>query len=302
MKLSLGLFESVIHRRWKDMHTVCGHATCPNTLIMRSVAQSQVGLRVGEIWYCSVDCFAGAALDRFASLSRGRIVEMPYKPRLSLGLVMLSKGYLTDNQLRFAMTESQLRAEELEVSLLRLGLANERQITAARAAQWGYPLLGRDRMGLPVEADIPLSLLRLCSAVPLHYSSTGKRLLLGFVYRIEHSFLDALEQVTGFRAEACFITPTEFKEQMARLTTSPGYEEVFLDDPLTPAKMAKAVGGWAVEITAREGSFTRYRNYVWTRLSGKRRKIDLLFREGNAIEAATLRKSVLLVEKVGILG
>lgn len=302
MKLSLGFFQSAIDRSWKNMHAVCGLPTCPNTLIMRSVAQSQVGLRVGDLWYCSVDCFAGAALTRFSALSRGRVVEMPYNPRLSIGLVMLSKGFLTDEQLRFAMTESQLRNEELEASLLRLGLVNERQVTAARAAQWGYPLLGRDRVGQFVEADIPPTLLRNCSAAPLHYSATTKRLLLGFVNRVEHSLLDALEQITGCRVEPCFITPTEFREQIARLTAAPGYEEVFLEDPLTPSQMAKAIGGFAVEIAAKEGSFTRYRNYVWTRLSGKRRKIDVLFRDGVAAETGRRRNSLLVEEKISFLG
>jgi hypothetical protein len=302
MKMSLGFFQSAIDRSWKNMHAVCGLPSCPNTLIMRSVAQSQVGLRVGDLWYCSVDCFAGAALTRFSSLSRGRVVEMPYKPRLSIGLVMLSKGFLTDEQLRFAMTESQLRSEELEVSLLRLGLVNERQVTAAKAAQWGYPLLGRERVGLFVEADIPPTLLRNCSAAPLHYSPTTKRLLLGFVNRVEHSLLDALEQVTGYKVEPCFITPTEFKEQSARLTAAPGYEEVFLEDPLTPSQMAKAIGGFAVEIAAKEGCFTRYRNYIWTRLSGKRRKVDVFFRDAIVAEAGRKRNSMLVEEKISFLG
>jgi len=302
MKLSLDFLHSTLGRKWKNMHAVCGLPSCPNTLIMRSVAQSQVGIRAGDLWYCSVDCFVGGAFNHFSTLSRGRIVEMPHSPRLSIGLVMLSKGYLSDNQLRFAMTESQMRGEDLEVSLLRLGFVTERQVTAARAAQWGFPLLGRDRVGQPVEVDIPPTLLRNCSAVPLHYSPATKRLLLGFVYRVEHSLLDSIEQVTGVKAEACFITPTEFKEQMALSTTPPDYEEIFHEESFSPMHMAKAIGGLAVDTCAREGSFARYKNHVWTRLSGKRRKTDVIFRAGTAVELGKRRNSVFLEEKISFLG
>ncbi len=267
------------------MHAVCGLRTCHNTLIMRSVPESRVGIRMGQLWYCSIDCFAKAARARFSALSVVRTDEMPHNPRLSIGLVMLSKGYLSDEQLRFAVAQSQSSGEELEVVLVQLGLANEWQLAAARAVQWGYPVLGRDRISQSVDADIPLTLLRNFSAVPLHYSSTAKRLLLGFVNRVENSLLHSVEQVTGCRAEPCFITPTEFREQMERLTTAPNYTEVVVEDALTPAQTAKAVGGFAVEIGAREASFAYCRNYAWMRLSGKRRTMDVLFQGRNAVEA-----------------
>jgi hypothetical protein len=203
---------------------------------------------------------------------------MPHSPRLSIGLVMLSKGYLTDAELRLATSQSQLHGEELESVLLRLGLASERQLTAARAAQWGYPVLGQEHIGKPVESDIPSILLQSCSAVPLHCSTAAKRLLLGFVRRVDHSLLNSVEQVTGFRGEPCFITPTDFEEQMERLTAMPRFEQVAFEDPKTPAQMGKTIGGLAVEVGVREARFAHCRDYVWTRLSGKRQTIDVLFR------------------------
>jgi len=103
-------------------------------------------------------------------------------------------------------------------------------------------------------------------------------LLLGFVYRVDHGLLNSMEQITGFRAEPCFITPTEFAEQMQKLTSAPAFEEVVFDDPKTTVQMGRTVGGFAVEIGAREARFAQCRDYAWTRLSGKIRTIDLLFR------------------------
>lgn len=301
MKLSIESLRTAVDRSWKNMHSVCALRTCRNTMLIRSVPQRRVGVQVGQLWYCSVDCFASAALGRLSELSDIRVLEMPHRPRRPIGLVLLSKDYLTGEQLRFA-TQSQLRGEELEDTLVRLGLANERQLASARAAQWGCPLVKQEGMGQPVEADIPATLLRASNAVPLHYSIPAGRLLLGFVYRVEHTLLHALEQVIGCKAEPCFVTATEFEAQMARLTMGPDCEEVVYDDQLTPIQMANSLGRLAVEIAAREARFVNCRDYIWTRLSGKRRRVDVLFRVRRITETVKSEKFVFEDENIGTWG
>lgn len=276
--MSLVSLFAGVDRSWKSMHAVCGLRACQNKLLMRSVPQSRFGIRMGQLWYCSLDCFVKAIRTRFSLQPGRRTLEMPHSPRLSVGLVMLSKGFLTDEQFRFALTQSQLSGEELEEALVRLGFVDEWQLASARAAQWGYPVLGRDRISQSIDADIPITLLQSFSAVPLHYSSTAKRLLLGFVYRVEHGFLHSLEQVTGCKAEPCFITPTEFRYQMEYLTCAQERREVLLEEPMVPAEMANVVGRLALEVVAREANFATCQDYLWMRLSGKRRMVDVLFR------------------------
>jgi hypothetical protein len=271
------LLPTAVHRGWKDMYETCALHTCHNKLFLRSV-QSRVGINVGEQWYCSPDCFAAAASMRIASLAPSNVLEMPHSPRLPIGLVMLSKGNLTDAQLRFATSQSQLHGETLEAALLRLELTSERLLTAARAAQWGYPMLGKEHIGRVVESDIPSILLETCSVVPLHRSAAAKRVLLGFVERVDHRLLNAVEEVTGLRGEPCFITRTDFAEQMELLTAVPRFEQVAFEDTKTPVQMGRTLGGLAVEVGLREARFTHCRDYVWTRLAGKRKTLDVLFR------------------------
>jgi len=244
---------------------------------MRSV-NSTIGITVGRQWYCSMNCFATAGHQQFASLIGEGVIEMPHRPRLSIGLAMRAKGHLTDDQLKRAMAESQRHGEELETALVRLGLATERQLASARSAQWGYPVLGQDNLGQAIEVDIPPSLLRACCAVPLQYSVAARRVVLGFVYRVEHSLLSSLQQVTGLRAEPCFLALSEFSEQMERIATASDCEEVVFEDSHTNTQMAKTVAGFAVEVGAREARFARCRDYIWTRLLGRRQRIDVLFR------------------------
>ena len=301
MKSFLQGLLPVFDRKWKNVRAVCGLRTCQNKMLMRAVPQNRTGINAGDVWYCSVDCFVSSARMRFSALP-GRPTEMPHSPRLSVGLVMLSKGYLTDDQLRTAVEQSQRRGEDLEVSLIRLGLAGERQIAAARAAQWGYPFFGSERTAQAIEVDIPVSLLREYFAAPLHYSAGTNRLVLGFVYRVEHSFLHSLEQITGYRVEPCFITRTEFKEQMERVTGAADWDEVYYEESGTPAQMARILGSHAVEIAATEATFAQCRNFSWARLCGKRGKIDIILRVREAVNASRMNTYELLQESMATLG
>lgn len=278
MSLSFSSLTPGVDRVLQRLSAACDLHSCRNRQIVRSIPGGRKGIRVGQHWYCSVDCFVQAARAPLFALSSRRVVEIPRSPRLSLGLAMLSKGYLTQNQLRTATEQSHSRNESLDDTLLHLGIATEKQLAASRSAQWGYPVLAPEHLGHMVRADIPRAILEACSAVPLHYSPAAQRIVLGFVLRVEHGLLESIEQITGCRVEPCFITATDLAEQMERLTRVPGYNEVLIDDPGSPEKMARTVGRMAVEIGAREACFTQCKNDVWARVIGKRGIVDVIFR------------------------
>ena len=141
MSLSLMSLLPGVDRGLKNMKAECEFRGCHNKQLFRNFPGTRPGICVGQLWYCSVDCFALALRTPFSNLSTRRSVEIPRNPRLSLGLVMLSKGYLKPEQHRMAIAQSQLRGEELAATVLRLGLATEKQVAAALSAQWGYPML-----------------------------------------------------------------------------------------------------------------------------------------------------------------
>jgi hypothetical protein len=278
MSLSLMSLLPGVDRGLKSMKAECEFRGCHNKQLFRNFPGTRPGICVGQLWYCSVDCFALALRTPFSNLSTRRSAEVPRNPRLSLGLVMLSKGYLKPEQHRMAIAQSQLRGEELAATVLRLGLATEKQVAAALSAQWGYPMLAQDYIGKTVQADLPRAILHACQAAPLHYSESAKRILLGFVSRVEHSVLESIEQMTDLRVEPCFITRTDFEEQMGRLTSFAKYEEMAVNDPGPAEKMARTVGRAAVEVGARGARFAQYRNHVWARIFGKRGTVDVVFR------------------------
>ncbi len=257
------------------MYTACGYQGCRNTLLMRSI-QSRVGITLGQRWYCGIDCFARAASTQVIALSKVNR-DPRHVPRIPLELILLAKGYMTDRELKAVADRNVQLTEPMETTLIRHGLVSEKQIAAARSAQWGCPVLGRDQMGFPVRTDIPRSLLGAYSVVPVQQSDSAKRVLVGFVYRVEHSFLSAVEAITDLRADPCFITATEYEEQMASLPQTPNGKEVIASRDLHPEQICKTVGGIAIEIAVRDARFARCRDHVWLRLVGKRSKVDLLF-------------------------
>jgi hypothetical protein len=259
------------------VRSVCAQTACENVLMMKYVSGSNLGIHVGPSWYCSSECFAIASREVLASLSAGSVVEMPRTSRLSLGLALLQKGYLSEEQLRSATAQSRLQAFDLETYLVESGIVSEKQLAGARAVQWGHPVLAQDLIGQIVDGDLPKALLQACFAVPIHYSMRPKRLVLGFVNRVEHSLLQAIEQITGCRAEPCFITATEFRVQSERLRPVAGYEEAVFENPGNAAQMARTLGGFAVGVAATDATIASCKSWIWSRIEGRGGIVDVLF-------------------------
>jgi len=302
MSLSLLSFLPAVDRGLKSMRTECDLRTCHNTQLMRRIPGGKRGINVGQQWYCCADCFAEAARETLADLSFGRPFEIPRDPRLSLGLALHLKGFLTKEQLRIASFESQRSDTDFAVTALRLGLVTEQHIAVARATQWGCPVLSQDYVGHKVQIDIPRAVLEASHAAPLHYSPAARRIVLGFVYRVEHSVLASIEQMTGCRVEPCFMTPTDFARQIESAVPLPNYEEIVVVDPGPPEKMARAVGRAAVDVAAREARFTRYKGLVWARVTGKRGIVDVVFRGKRPLAELRPENSELFEEVVAVAG
>jgi hypothetical protein len=281
MNLTLKSLLPPINLGWNHVRAHCGLPTCHNKLLMRPVPTKSAGIRIGQDWYCGVDCFVAAARSPLAALSARRVMEMRRNPRLSLGLALLSNGLLTEEQLRLGSELSRENGVDLEDALLALGWTNEKHLAAARSAQWGYPVLIQERAGHRVEVGVPLTLLRAFSAAPLFYSAGTNRLVLGFVERVDHRLLQSIEQVAGYRAEPCFLTQAEFDEQMRCVVFPATYEEVVVDEPGEPAQMARTLGRHALDAAATEAGFVQCNSFVWARLTGRRRTVDVLFSKAN---------------------
>lgn len=245
-------------------------------------SSDHAGIHFGEKWFCSPSCFASGSHAALALLSSHNVVEMPRQPRLSLGLALLSRGYVSEEQLRAVTAQVQSAETLLESVLLEKGWVNEKQLAAARGVQWGQPALGIAPLDKAVETNLPISLLRAYSAAPIHFSTERKRLVLGFVYRVEYTLLQSIEQITGYRTEPCFITPTEFNQVIARFRHLPDYEEVISDRPANIAQIAACLADYASEVPGGEAKLARCKSWIWARIAGDENTIDAIFATNSA--------------------
>lgn len=283
MEIAARSFWPAVDRSWKSIRLSCDNSTCHNTQLMRTIPGGRPGVRMSDCWYCSIDCFVEGCRSQLSNLTKARSVGVRREPRMSLGLVLVSSGQLTPDQLRCANSACELRHERLEDALLRLNYVSEKQLAAARAAQWGYPLVAQDAAFVS-ESDIPSVLMDEFSAVPLQFSEKAQRILVGFVFRVEYAFLESIEAVTGYKAVPCFISASHFKQQMDRVKMPAHQAHVFVSERRSPERMSLILGQYGNEVGMREVVLSQCGNLLWGRLIGKKRKIDVVFRLDGGLE------------------
>ncbi len=257
---------------------------CHRSMPMRQISARKVGIRMGDRWYCSSTCFGAAAETKLAELLTSRRLEQTSRAsRMPLGLSLMSRGLLTKEQLKEAMDDQKQTGEEIGELLVRQGTVNEDQVTAVRAAQWGCPVYTVPKNVVQDSIHIPSTLIRLYSAIPLHYVAATKLLLMGFVHGVDYGLLYAVEQVCGCKTQACFVTPSDFQSQLEAVESvqaesgDTAHREVTFEDLEAPAQMARTLCGYGVDLEAEEATIGKCKEFLWARLKCGPRDVDLLF-------------------------
>jgi hypothetical protein len=225
------LLPQRLRRRLRSMVVECGISNCRGFHLSHPLLPRLPGIFLDQTWYCSPECLREALKQRIETQLGAAVTDLRHPPRMPFRLILLAGGKVTAEQLEQAR-ELQLQstgpgAPDLGDAMVSLGFVTEDEVAAARASEAGCLFYGGAIHPVAPAYALPLSLMRLHHAAPVHYSPVTGRLLVGFVYRIDNPLLQAVEQVIGCRAEACIITTAAWKqqEQLASLHT-PVFEEV----------------------------------------------------------------------------
>ena len=282
--LSLPVFPKLASSVRSTVRTLaprCANPACNSVSLFHGfVARNNTGARIEDNWYCSPDCFEAAIKSYVRGLITSAAPYLPRRSRMPLGLTLLSRGLINDEQLKTVVQEQRNIASGKKIGdiLIERGFATEGQVTSAVASQWGVPVFALGARYFDVQVRIPYSLLEIYSLLPIHFGEKANRLLVGFVNGVEHRILSAIERVTGCATEPCFITATDYRQHLRAAASEMQYEEALFERPSSVSEMAKIVRNYAIQIGADEARFGYCRDYVWSRLRGARREIDLLFR------------------------
>ena len=230
--------------------------------------------------YCRTECLERALAEIFVRalpLSHPATIA---SHRIPLGLLLLSRQQLTAAQLRSAL-EAQRgagcgpRQKKIGAWLQELGFSTEREVTAALARQWSCPVLRAGSMAMEANRfpaialpAIPALLLESFQMMPVELVAATGTLLIAFSEGIDHTVLYAIEQMLGYRTEACLVCPSTMKKSLLALAHSRVVREIIFDRAEDASECAHIVGNYSAKVGAKEIRLAKCGEYLWVRLEG----------------------------------
>ncbi len=272
------LISSITQSEWAAgfRHVNCTHPGCNRWLTQRHLSVRPVGLTLRDEWYCSYRCAAERIDARVQELLPSVGKTAPRRLRMPLGLLLVSRGAITEDQLRTAKERHAETAEEMGALILALGFATEDQVTAARSSLWSCPVFTPPARLAAPSISIPSILMELHAAVPVQNTAASDNLLIGFLDRIDYGLLYAMEQIAGCKTTPCLLTPTDHR---AYMESGPSLvDEIVCEATMTSEEITRTVCQHGAGINANELAIVRCGDYLWAHLSGCSKPADMLFR------------------------
>jgi hypothetical protein len=260
----------------------CENAECTARGFWRKLARTRNGgvLLQGR-WYCSLDCFEQAITRVFAGLIRMADEPVARAHRIPIGLLMLGRGVIDEEQLKRALTaQRETGSGRLGRWLVHLGIASAQDVSAALAAQWGcgvFPLDG-DQRYLEVSGMLPLALLESSRMLPVRYLREDRQLFLAFSDEIDHSAIYAIERLLGSHTKACVVSDAAMDLAMDRIRRVERHSEIVFETQWDASEIARTIREYAVKLGAEELIMARPRRFLWVRLKAADGPWDLMFR------------------------
>jgi len=261
---------------------VCAGPFCPRppTLWQRWWARNE-GVWLEDRWYCSAACFQAGLyrlLER-ALLAPAHLVARPH--RLPLGLILLSQGEITADQLHDALQQQrEAGSGRIGEWLVKLGTASESAVTAALAAQQGCPVFSScEPPLLPERMQWPGLLTERYRALPVFFNPRQATVYVGFEERVDRAFLLSLERILRCRTQPCILPAAGYRRQQEMHAFTACGETVAIEEPLDCEAMTRTLGNYAEQVRAQRASLVRCEDRIWTRLEpAQGAPVDFLMR------------------------
>jgi len=265
---------------WQRLSPECGNQECERgKRRWWNFLRRPPSIRVQSVPFCREQCF-----DRALAVAVRRVSSPAVSPvaghRIPLGLLLLSRGQLSEPQLRIALERQRVAGQGRIGEWLRvLGFVNEQQITAALARQWSCPILrtiataSLDRLPL-----LPASLLEHFVMLPLAYIPATRTLHMVFGEGLDYAVLYAIEQMLNCRTEPCMATPNAVKQRLQHQPHGREDSEIVFDRIADEYELCRIVRSYALRTAAREVRLASCGPYLWARLfrPEPRSAVDLL--------------------------
>jgi Type II secretion system (T2SS), protein E, N-terminal domain len=265
--------------KWQSSLDVCSNPACLRRSVRRAFTRKLDGVEVAGQWYCSPPCCESGLEHHIAALiMESRRLKASRKARVPLGLMLLSRGRVSQEQLSFALTEHRFTGVRLGDILLQHNFVGEEEIAAALAAQWGHAVFPSNAAVELLPVRLPPRLMELHRVIPLHFSAATRRVLLGFADGIDHRLMATTQQILDCVVDPCFITMSEYRRRLSCVGGENRLREVVFDRLCDSAEMARVSRSYIAQLGAQRAKFAVCGRNLWARVFGSKHEMDLLFR------------------------
>lgn len=272
-----------LRRRWRCLGPDCAERGRLNW------RPARIQLQTG--WCCSPACFQ-AAFRTFAAehLRQAAAPPAPHRHRVPLGLLLFSRGVITREQLREALSmQSSYGGGRIGDWLIRNGAADEEAISAGVALQWARPIfrLSQSNQWRQYRGWVPPAILESLRLLPLHFALPERRLYVGFPQAVDFHACASLATMFECKVEPCIITDSALNDAFEQLRILPSFEQVedigfdHIDDA---AEISGIVRQYAQFLEARQVRIAVMGPFLWVRIRGEK-IVHLTFRARPAVAA-----------------
>jgi hypothetical protein len=260
--------------------------TCENTACrQRSIfwptwLRREEGICLQGQWYCSPECFEGAAQSALFRLLPGMDEGPKRHHRIPIGLLLLSRGMINDEQLKRALLlQRQKGSGKIGKFLQEIRAASEQDITEGLAAQWGCPVypLGKGREFLQCASLLPLALLEAGRMLPVHFLRLQKTLYMAFVEGVDRTALYAVEQMLHLRTVPCIVSESDLSGALEAFRLHATAPTAVFESSSEPREMARTTRSYAWQVGAKEVWVARSGRFIWIRMQNELEYKDILF-------------------------
>jgi hypothetical protein len=238
------------------------------------------GILLQGQWYCSPECFEEAARSTLFRLLPAANEGVKRRHRIPIGLLLLSRGTINDQQLKRALLlQRQKGSGKIGEILQEIRAVSEQDITEGLAAQWGCPVypLGKGREFLQCASLVPLTLLEAGHMLPVHYLKLQKTLYMAFVEGVDRTALYAVEQMLHLRTIPCIVSETDLSEALESFRHNGSQSTTVFENANEPLEMARTTRSYAWQVGAKEVWAARSGRFIWVRMQTEQDYKDILF-------------------------
>ncbi len=242
--------------------------------------RKEEGICLQGQWYCSPECFEKAAQSALFRLLPAADEGPKRHHRMPIGLLLLSRGTINDEQLKRALLlQRQKGSGKIGKFLQEIQAASERDITEGLAEQWGCPVypIGKGREFLQCASLLPLALLEAGRMLPVHFLRVQKTLYMAFVDGVDRTALYAVEQMLHLRTIPCIVSESDLSGALEMFRLLASAPTTVFESASEPLQMARTARSYAWQVGAKEVWLARSGRFIWIRMQTPLEFKDILF-------------------------